>query len=143
MADTRQTPVFDWNAGDFLVDFQGNVVTAKEGAAAEQVIIKAQQTRRGVFLLYANTDNPDLNHKYGSDVHDVAVRRDLSEEVRISEIKRTLKEAVAYDPWVLDVYDIAVYKAVDTDGLTKDFASYKVKTIYDEEIEVEGVALNG
>ena len=141
--DTRKTPVFDWEAGEFLTDFQGGVVTATEGKAAEQVILKAQATPRGMYLIYGDLDNPELNHKYGSDVIDIAVRQDLSKEVRESEIKRAIKEALVYDAWVTDIGEITLYQAVDTDGVLKDFATFTVSTIYDEEIEVKGVAING
>lgn len=141
MADKRKTPVFDWLNGEFLMDFQGGVVLATESKAAVQVIVKAQQTKRGVFLVYADVENPALNHKYGSDVHDIAVRRDITEEVRISEIKRAVKEAVIFDPWVEDVTDIEVYKERDMDGVLKDFVKYNVKTIYDS-VSVEGVAIS-
>ena len=139
--DRRKTPVFDWAKGDFLVDFQGGVVLATESKAAEQVIIKAQQTKRGFFLIYADAENPALHHKYGSDVHDVAVRQDISDGVRVSEIKRAVKEALIFDAWIEDVTDIEVYKERDTDGVLKDFVKYNVKTIYDT-VTVEGVALS-
>lgn len=142
MAENKKTPVFNWLAGEFATDLQGRVILATEEKAVEQVIIKAQETPRGTYLIYADTENPDLNHKYGSDVHDIAVRQDLSEEVRISEIKRTVKEAVIYDPWVLDVTEITVYKQRDTDGIIKDFVDYKVKTVYDNEILIKGAVLN-
>ncbi len=139
--DKRKTPVFDWATGDFLADFQRGVVLATGSKAAEQVIIKAQQTRRGIFLIYADVENPALNHKYGSDVHDIAVRQDISDEVRISEIKRAVREALIFDAWIEDVTDIEVYKERDTDGVLKDFVKYNVKTIYDN-VSVEGVAVN-
>ena len=140
--DKRKTPVFDWANGEFLADFQGGVVLATGSKAVEQVIIKAQQTRRGIFLIYADVENPPLNHKYGSDVHDIAVRQDISDEVRISEIKRAVREALIFDAWVEDVTDIEVYKERDTDGVLKDFVKYNVKTIYDN-VSVEGVAVDG
>jgi len=140
--DKRKTPVFDWANGEFLADFQGGVVLATGSKAVEQVIIKAQQTRRGIFLIYADVENPTLNHKYGSDVHDIAVRQDISDEVRISEIKRAVREALIFDAWVEDVTDIEVYKERDTDGVLKDFVKYNVKTIYDN-VSVEGVAVDG
>ena len=59
--DKRKVPVFNWLTGDFLVDFQGGVVLAVGSKAAEQVIIKAQQTKRGVFLVYADVENKALN----------------------------------------------------------------------------------
>lgn len=141
--DMRKTPIFNWETGDFQLNYQGVVVTATEGKAAEQVILKAQATPRGRYLIYMDTDNVDLDNKYGSDVLDVAVRQDLSKSVRDSEVIRAIKEALIYDEWIEDVIDIILYQAVDTDGVKKDFASFTVATIYDENIEVKGVVVNG
>lgn len=138
MADKRKSPLFDWEKGEFMIG-QGRVLTGTEEKAVEQVIIKAQQTARGLYLIYADPENPALNHKYGSDVHDILVRRDLTEEVRISELKRAIKEAIIYDPWIDDVYEITVTRT----GTDEVIADFKVRTVYDEEIEVKGVALNG
>jgi hypothetical protein len=138
MADKRKSPLFDWENGEFMTA-QGRVLTGTEEQAVQQIIIKAQQTARGLYLIYADTENPALNHKYGSDVHDILVRRDLTEEVRISELERAVQEAIIYDPWIDEVYDITI----ERQGSAEVLASFKVKTVYDKEIEVEGVTLNG
>lgn len=141
--DTRKTPVFDWETGEFLTDFQGGVVTVTKEAAVEQIILKAQATPRGMYLIYGNVENPELDHKYGSDVIDISVRQDLSQEVRESEIKRAIREALIYDAWITDVGEITLYQAIDKDGILKDFAAFTVNTIYDKEIEVKGVIIDG
>lgn len=138
MADKKKSPLFDWEQGEFITA-QGHVLTGTEDKAVEQIIIKAQQTARGVYLIYAESENPALNHKYGSDVHDILLRRDLTEDVRVSELERAIREAIIYDPWITDVYDIVITRQ----GTNEVIADFKVKTIYDTEIEVEGVALNG
>lgn len=137
MADNRKTPVFDFQAGEFVLNF-GRVVAATGGSAVKEIIQKAQLTPRGKYLVYAN-ELPSLNHKYGSDVQDIATRRDLSEELRLSELKRAVKDAIAYDPWVMEVYSVDVYRT-GRDELVMDYA---VRTIYDTDLEVKGVALSG
>jgi hypothetical protein len=142
MADENQiTPVFDWKTGDFAVDAQGRVKTASGNYAVEQIVIKAQQTVRAAFLIYADPDDEENDHKYGSEAKDVILRRELSQEARNSELQRAVKEALIYDPWVLEVYDVTVYQQVEN-GVTKDYVDFKLQTIFDE-INLEGVALNG
>ena len=137
MATKKKSPVFDWGAGEF-VTAQGYVLTGTEEKAVEPVILKALQTVRGKYLIYADTENPALNHKYGSDVHDILTRRDITEDVRISEIKRAVREALIYDPWIVDVYNINITRR----GTDEVVADVTVKTIYDREVEITGVVLN-
>jgi len=110
MADNTQTPVFDWEAGDFATDLQGAVIVVTEAEAVEQIIIKAIQTIRGVFLIYANEDDPALDHKYGNDAQDT-LRQDMTEAAKISELARNIREALIYDPFIIDVTDIVITKA--------------------------------
>lgn len=137
MEQDKKTPVFDWELGEFVTN-QGTVITATGTAAVEEIIHKAQRTARGVYLIYANTEDADLNHKYGSDVQDIVRRSDLTEEARISELKRAIKEALIYDPWIVDVYGITIDRQNNGDVI----AAYTVSTIFDEEIVEKGVALN-
>lgn len=137
MADNRKTPVFDFKAGEFTVNYD-RVITATGGAAVKEIVQKAQTTPRGRYLIYAN-QLARLNHKYGSDVLDIATRRDISEELRLSELQRALKEAVRYDAWVKEVYNVVVTRA-ESGQIT---ATYTVRTIYDTEVEIEGVIVNG
>jgi len=132
----KKTPVFDWEKGDFVVDPQRRVITVTEEKAVEQVIIKALQTQRAIFLIYADPENEDNNHKYGNDAANV-LTANLSDDARLSELKRAVKEALVYDPWILDVYDIEVSR-LGTSEVTADF---KVKTIFDREYTFEGVNL--
>jgi len=137
VADNRKTPLFDFDTGEFITDY-GRIVTATGSSAVVEVLQKAQLTPRGKYLVYANP-LARLNHKYGSDVQDIATRRGIGEELRLSELKRAVREAVLYDPWVKDVHSISVYRT-GSGGVTAD---YVVRTIFDTELEVEGAILNG
>ncbi|MHB1167339.1 MAG: DUF2634 domain-containing protein [Carboxydocellales bacterium] len=131
----KKTPVFDWAKGDFAVDPQRRVVTATEKDAVAQIIIKAQQTVRGVHPIYADTENPDKNHTYGSDVETVLVA-DLTEAGRLSELERATKDAIIYDPWVTGVYGITINRQ----GTDKAVAELTADTIFGE-VSLEGVNL--
>lgn len=111
MSDLK-TPVYDWIAGDFAADPQRGIVTATGTAAVEQVIIKATQTIRGVFTIYANLDDPQLDHKYGNDSQ-WTLRKQMPEASRISELTRNVTEALVYDPWITDVTDIVITREAD------------------------------
>jgi hypothetical protein len=109
--DNRKTPVYDWQAGEFATDASGKVRTATGAAAVEQIVIKAQQTIRGLFLIYAA--DPEVEgsrgHTYGSDVDNIRIS-DLPTAAKLSEMERAVKEAVIYDPWIRDVRDITVQR---------------------------------
>lgn len=137
-----KTPVFNWDNMDFEVK-NGAVVTAVNEEALKQVIIKAQQTARGIYLIYADTERPQLNHKYGSDAFHLLTQAELSEEVRISELKRAIREAILYDPWVVDVENVEIYKNLSHDKKVMYYADYSIKTVFDKYVEVKGVELNG
>lgn len=154
----KRTPVFDWEASDFVRDPQGSIVTVTEGAALEQVAIKALNTVRGVYLIYVDVDNEDLNHKYGSDVENVQ-RQPLSEEVRLDEFKRAVVEALIYDPWIISVDDVVVSRSAtplteaekqnpfareEVPQLDAAYISLRLRTIFDKDLLLEGVnILNG
>jgi hypothetical protein len=142
LKDERITPVFDFSAGEFVTDTQGNVVTVQGAEAVEQIIIKAQATARGVYLIYAHPENKALHHKYGSDVHLILTTQNITDEVRESELKRAIREAILYDPWIKDVGNITLSKEKDKEGVVMNYASFTVKTIFDKEIGIEGVLLN-
>lgn len=131
----RKTPVFDWVTGDFLQDVNGKVVTATGRTAAEQVIIKAQQTTRGRFTIYRNTENGLLNHKYGNDAPITLTRPDITDAVRLAELKRDVKEAVIYDPWITDVVDVVAARQKGDEV----YVSFTVNTIFDQGVTIEGV----
>lgn len=140
MADesVKRSPVFDWDKGDFVKGPQGEVVTVTGGDALQQVLIKALQTERGAALIYANTDDPDADNKYGNDAGRVLRAEGLSEEARLSELTRAVREAVIYDPWVTGAVDAAVTR-LDKDSAE---ASMTVQTIFDA-VRLEGVIVNG
>lgn len=132
---SKKSPVFDWAAGEFATDINGKVLIVSEMAAAEQVIIKAEQTTRGRFRIYANPDNELLDHKYGNDAPIILTRPDITDAVRIAELKRAVKEAIIYDPWVKDVVDIAVARQ----SADEVYIRFTAKTIFDRDITIEGV----
>lgn len=112
----KRTPVFDFEAGEFLTDLQGGVVTVTESEAVVQIALKALQTVRGVYLIYANTDDEARNHTYGNDTLNVMRAPGLSEKARIAEIERAIKEALIYDPWITKVTDIRIKRRKDLTG---------------------------
>lgn len=138
----NKTPIWDYEKGDFKTS-NGVILTAEDEAAIEQIILKAQATARGVYLIYANIENADLDHKYGSDAVALLAQADVSDEVRDSELKRAVKEAIIYDPLITDVYDVALYQETADDGSPMHYVDFKVATVYDSTVEVKGVALNG
>lgn len=137
----NKTPIFNWDLMEFEV-VNGRVTTAVDEEALKQIAIKAQQTARGIYLIYADTDTPELNHKYGSDAHAVLTRGELSEDARISELKRAVKEAILYDPWVVAISDVKVYTEADKKGKKMYYADYTLITIFDTDIDLKGVLLN-
>lgn len=142
MSDLK-TPVFDWAAGEFVTDNQGAVVTATGSAAMVQIAVKAQQTARGKYLIYANPEDLELHHKYGNDAWTVLADQTISEAVRLSELKRVIREAILYDPWVKNVSDVDIYQETVKDGIVLWYASFTFSSIWDESKQIEGVLLNG
>lgn len=141
----KRSPVFDWEKGDFVKDNQNAVATVTGSEAVKQITLKALNTVRGIYAIYADLEDPDLHHKYGSDVESV-LRQNISEDFRIEELRRAVVEALVYDPWILEVYDVDVSRVPDS-GLQGEAAagyiSLKIRTIFDTEINLEGVELNG
>ncbi|EIW19906.1 MULTISPECIES: DUF2634 domain-containing protein [Pelosinus] len=131
----KKSPVFDWLTGDFATDINGKVLVVAGMEAAEQVIIKAEQTTRGRFRIYANPDNVALHHKYGNDASLILTRPDITDSVRLSELQRAIKEAIIYDAWVKDVVDIVIARQDANDV----YVVFTAKTIFDKEVTVEGV----
>lgn len=143
MASNLKTPVFDWNTMDFAQDSQGGVKVAYGSDAMEQIAIKAQQTPRGKYLIYADPENLALHHKYGSDAWAVLSDQTISDPVRISELRRATREAILYDPWIKDVGAVDIYQEVGKDGVTLWYADFTITSIWDETTRVKGAALNG
>jgi hypothetical protein len=149
----KTTPVFDFETGDFKVDLQGRVVTATEAEAVVQITLKAVNTVRGVYLIYANTDDESLHHKYGNDLYNVMRANGLTEDARMSEMERAIKEALIYDPWITDITDIVIKRGKDltnndkiqrNDGSQLDevYASYTIHHIFGT-TDAEGVLVSG
>lgn len=143
----KKSPVFDFSAGEFVTDAHGKVVAATGLLAAVPVLIKAQQTPRGRFPIYRNAVNEKLSHKYGNSAWHILTRPDLTEEVRIAEIKRAMREAILYDPWVTGVEAVGVVRRKAKDPLDPEDKGYAdvldvectVRTVFDGELTLRGV----
>lgn len=143
MADERKVPIFDWAKGEFATGIGGVVRTAQGNDAAAQVVIKAQQTQLGKYSVYADFEDVTLNHIYGSRVHEVIVRNDLPEAVKLSEAEREAREAIIYDPWVKDVTDVKAYSQRDSDNEVRYYLDMVVETVFGGTISLQGVNVNG
>lgn len=130
MTDDRKTPVFDWDAGEFSTGIGGVVRTVVGIEAAAQVVQKAQNTQLGKYTVYGDLEDLTRNHVYGSGVHDVAVRKDIPEAVRLSEMEREAREAVIYDPWVTAVPEVKAYAERGTDDALRYYIDITVETIF-------------
>lgn len=130
MADERKTPVFDWDAGEFAMGIGGVVRTVTGLDAATQVVQKAENTQLGKYAAYGDMEDLTRNHIYGSRVHDVAVRKDIPEAVRLSEMEREAREAVIYDPWVTAVLEAKAYSRKDEDDVVRYYINLTVETIF-------------
>lgn len=131
----KESPLYDWEKGEFVIGMAGQVTTAVGQDAVPIILEKAQRTPRGRYAIYADLENSDLNHKYGSDVFDVIANKDLDEDTKISEVERTTAEAIQYDPWIAEVYDVTATKtAIDLYD-----ADYTVRTTFNNILEMEGV----
>ncbi|MEG1083986.1 MAG: DUF2634 domain-containing protein [Hydrogenoanaerobacterium sp.] len=130
MADERKVPVFDWDAGEFVTGIGGVVKVVTGIDAAAQVIQKAENTQRGKYTVYGDLEDLTKNHIYGSMVHEIAVRKDLPEAVRLSEMEREAREAIIYDPWVVNVTDIKAYSKKDRDSVVRYYVDLTIETIF-------------
>lgn len=142
MADTKKTPVFDWATGQFALGVGGTVKTATGAEAVAMIAQKALNTQLGKYSVYADYEDFSKNHIYGSRVHDIAVRRDLPEAVRLSEIERETKEALRYDPRIKEVTSVSVYTGYEN-GEQCIYTDIELVTVYNKQVELEGVRVNG
>lgn len=142
MADTKKTPVFDWTTGQFALGVGGTIKTATGTEAVAMIAQKALNTQLGKYSVYADYEDFSKNHIYGSRVHDIAVRRDLPEAVRLSEIERETKEALRYDPRIKEVTSVSVYTGYEN-GEQCIYTDIELVTVYNKQIEVKGVKVNG
>lgn len=134
MAHGKKTPIFDWATMEFKKDLNGSVETATGNAAVKETFFKAQQTRRGAYLIYADPEDPSNNHKYGSDLLNV-LASNITGDMKESEIKRAVKEAGIYLEGVKNVYDIEISQGTNDETYIKAI----VTTIYDDELPIEGI----
>lgn len=142
MADTKKTPVFDWATGQFALGVGGTVKTATGAEAVAMIAQKALNTQLGKYSVYADYEDFSKNHIYGSRVHDIAVRRDLPEAVRLSEIERETKEALRYDPRIKEVTSVSVYTGYEN-GEQCIYTDIELVTAYNKQVELKGVRVNG
>lgn len=142
MSEMR-VPIFDFDKGDFVTGGNGQVLTATGSLAVAQIAIKAEQTQRKKYNVYGDYEDPTRNHIYGSDVLNIAVREDLPENVRHSEIERAAKDAIRYDPWVEDVTTATYYQEITDDGKVRDMVDLTIEDVFGGSIDVKGVEVNG
>lgn len=143
MADTRKTPIFDFETGEFVLGVGNTVQTATGAEAVARIAQKALNTQLGIYPVYGNYEDITKNHIYGSRVHNVAIRKDLPEAVRISEIERETKEALIYDPRIKEVVSVSVYKQKDDNGEMCFYTDIELTTYFNKQVEVKGVKING
>lgn len=152
MADIleQKTPLFDFETGEFVKDARDRIVCVTGPAAVHMVALKALKTVRGIFLVYADVDDEELDHVYGNDV-ELIMHEDLTEEARLSEIERATEEALIYDPWITSVSDIVIKRrggpgdyGTNAEHLKPDEIelSLTIQTIFDEDVELQEVILN-
>lgn len=151
-AKDKKTPVFDFVTGEFMTDTNGRILTTGGILGAVVIAMKAQQTPRGTRSIYRNSVDARFNHKYGNSAWHILTRPDLTEAVRLSEIKRAMREAILYDPWVTEVYNMSVVRRSETERPTTDGSKqspvdvldveFTVRTIFDGEFTIRGVVYN-
>ncbi len=145
----QKTPLFDLEAGEFVMDARNRVVCVTGGEGVLMIAMKALKTVRGIFLIYADLDDEELDHVYGSDV-ELIMQEDLTEEARLSEMERAISESLIYDPWVTDVTNLVLKRrggpgqyGENADHLAPDEVeiSMTIKTIFDQDVQLEGVII--
>lgn len=134
-----RVPVFDFDTGEFVVGLDGTVKTVTGSQAVGMVVLKAEQTERGVFPVYGDYENEEENHVYGSDVKAFGICGDYPKDVRMSEVKRAAKEAIAYDPWVVSVDSVTVEEGKDLNGRSCFIENIEFTDIFRNSVLVEGV----
>ena len=143
MPELKKTPIFDFEAGHFVRGAGNRIQTVTGSDAVAEIAQKALNTQLGRHSVYGNFEDITKNHIYGSRVHDVAIRQNLPEEIRISEIERETKEALIHDPRIKDVPDVTVYKDTDGSGRMCYFTDVTITTYFNKEIVIKGVKISG
>lgn len=116
----------------FKIDFERGIITSEiidEVEAIKQFVYITLMTQR--FL------HPIYSHDYGSEIKEVIKDKEITEELRLSEIQRMVEEALVHDERI---------EAVENYEYTLDgeryIASFDVVTV-DEVIRMEEVYLDG
>ncbi|MGG3803175.1 DUF2634 domain-containing protein [Metabacillus fastidiosus] len=147
----KKVPLFDWEEEDFVTDDRGRVITVTGGQAAQEIALKALNTIRSTFSIYFNVEDEDLDDKYGNDTLNVIREPDLTEEARLSEVERAVRDALLYDPWFTGIENLSIKRlngpgnyGIGADHLNGDEVeiSLTLQTIFDD-VTLEGVILNG
>ncbi len=136
-----KVPVFDFDTGEFVIGLDGAVKTVTGSEAVGVLVVKAEQTERGVFPVYGDYENEEENHIYGSDVKAFGICGDYPKDVRMSEVKRAAEEAIAYDPWVTSVDDVTVEEGKDLNGRPCFIVNVQFTDIFSNSVLVEGVEI--
>ena len=138
-----KTPVFDFDTGEFVCGLDGTVKTYTGSKAVAIIVQKAQLTERGVFPVYGDFEDEENNHIYGSDVKAFGIPGEYPKDVRLSEIKRAVSEAIQYDPWIESVDTIIVEEGKDKAGKPCFIVDISYTDIFNNSVSVEGVEING
>lgn len=116
----------------YRIDFNTGVITSEiidQEEAIKQFVYIALRTQR--FL------HPIYTQDYGSQIAEVIRDKDITEELRLSEVERMVREALIYDERIEDVNNYQMHKIED-----KYYASFDLITV-DEVMRMEEVYLDG
>ena len=116
----------------FRIDFDRGLITSEmidEAEAIKQFVFVTLRTQRFLFPVYSQD--------YGSEIREVIQDKDMTEELRMSEIQRMVEEALIYDERIEAVENYE-YRIEDDNY----YASFDVVTV-DEVIRMEEVYLDG
>lgn len=134
-----RVPVFDFDTGEFVTGLDGKVKTYTGSQAVGMIAIKAEMTERGVYPVYSDYENEEENHVYGSDAKAYGICGDYPKSVRMSEVRRAVEEAIAYDPWIDSVDSVDVVEGQDKEGNLCFIVTVEFTDIFRNEVLVEGV----
>lgn len=114
-----KSPVFDFDAGEFVFDSFHRIKTVEGAQAIGQVIEKAVRTARNKFLIYSG--------KYGCEAQ-ATKRLNLPLSVKKKEIVQDIRDAIIYDYRILKVVNLSA-EITEKDMLEVE---YLVTTIFGE-----------
>lgn len=116
----------------FKIDFERGIITSEiidQEEAIKQFVYMTLKTER--FL------HPIYTQDYGSEIKEVIRDKDITEELRVSEIQRMVEEALVHDERIEAVENYE-FNVIDDNY----YASFDVITV-DEVIRMEEVYLDG